>query len=96
MIAEKLKKILFFSLPKLKCTSAASGHMQLSLSSRLQAPNSALGFRVTVSKWLILVRLLLGEIPEHQDFTQPGLRQPLQAYYELTQAVRGGDLTLFR
>jgi len=55
-----------------------------------------LGFRVTVSKWLILVRLLLGEIPEHQDFTQPGLRQPLQAYYELTQAVRGGDLTLFR
>lgn len=61
-----------------------------------KAPNSALGFRVTVSKWLILVRLLLGEIPEHQDFTQPGLRQPLQAYYELTQAVRGGDLTLFR
>lgn len=72
--------------------------MQLSsfLLCRLQAPNSALGFRVTVSKWLILVRLLLGEIPEHQDFTQPGLRQPLQAYYELTQAVRGGDLTLFR
>lgn len=61
-----------------------------------QAPNSALGFRVTVSKWLILVRLLLGEMPEHQDFTQPGLRQPLQAYYELTQAVRGGDLALFR
>lgn len=42
------------------------------------------------------MRLLLGEIPEHQDFTQPGLRQPLQAYYELTQAVRGGDLALFR
>ena len=42
------------------------------------------------------MRLLLGEMPEHQDFTQPGLRQPLQAYYELTQAVRGGDLALFR
>ena len=44
----------------------------------------------------MLVRLLLGEIPEHQDFTQPGLRKPLQAYYELAQAVRGGDLGLFR
>ena len=51
---------------------------------------------MVVSKWLILVRLLLGEIPEHQDFTQPGLRKPLQAYYELTQAVREGDLSLFR
>ena len=77
-----------------------SKHIQPTVIGKLlcvwQAPNSALGFRVTVSKWLILVRLLLGEIPEHQDFTQPGLRKPLQAYYELTQAVRGGDLTLFR
>ena len=62
----------------------------------LQAPTSALGFRVTVNKWLVLVRLLLGEIPEHLEFTQQGMRKPLQAYYELTQAVREGDLTLFR
>ena len=51
---------------------------------------------MTVNKWLVLVRLLLGEIPEHLEFTQQGMRKPLQAYYELTQAVREGDLTLFR
>lgn len=62
----------------------------------LQAPTSALGFRVTVNKWLVLVRLLLGEIPEHLEFTQQGMRKPLKAYYELTQAVREGDLALFR
>lgn len=30
----------------------------------MQAPGAAVGFRVAVQKWLALVRLLLGEIPE--------------------------------
>ena len=85
---------MFFKRP-MACLLYPSGHPDFSFCA-LQAPNSALGFRVVVSKWLILVRLLLGEIPEHQDFTQPGLRKPLQPYYQLTQAVRGGDLGLFR
>ena len=62
----------------------------------LQAPTSAIGFRAAATKWLVLVRLLLGEIPGHLEFVQPGLQQRLQPYYEITQAVRVGDLSLFR
>ena len=62
----------------------------------MQAPMSALGFRVTVTKWLSLVRLLLGEVPEHTEFTAPGLAEPLAAYFSIAQAVRAGDLTAFR
>ncbi|CAK0761462.1 hypothetical protein CVIRNUC_002862 [Coccomyxa viridis] len=61
-----------------------------------KAPMSALGFRVTVTKWLSLVRLLLGEVPEHTEFTAPGLAEPLAAYFSIAQAVRAGDLTAFR
>lgn len=61
----------------------------------LQAPAVAKGFRVTVNKWLVVVRLLLGEIPEHSEFQQTGLQKPLQPYFALTQAVRSGDLKLF-
>lgn len=57
---------------------------------------SALGFRVTVTKWLSLVRLLLGEVPEHSEFTAPGLAEPLAAYFSIAQAVRSGDLIAFR
>ena len=61
----------------------------------LQAPTGAMGFRAAATKWLVLVRLLLGEIPGHLEFVQPGLQQRLQPYYELTQAVRVGDLSQF-
>lgn len=60
-----------------------------------KAPTTALGFRVAASKWLILVRLLLGEIPERQEFAVPGLSVPLQPYLELTMAVRTGDIVKF-
>ena len=61
-----------------------------------QAPTVATTFLVTVNKWLILVRLLLGEIPERADFTAPGMRTPLLPYFELTQVVRSGDLLQFK
>jgi 26S proteasome regulatory subunit N3 len=57
---------------------------------------SALGFRVTVTKWLSLVRLLLGEVPEHSELTAPGMAEPLAAYFSIAQAVRAGDLIAFR
>jgi len=61
-----------------------------------QAPSSAVGFRVEVAKWLSLVRLLLGEVPEHSEFTAPGLAKPLAPYFAIAQAVRAGDLATFR
>ncbi|GLI66345.1 hypothetical protein VaNZ11_010128 [Volvox africanus] len=61
-----------------------------------RAPSIAHGFRITVSKWLILVRLLLGEIPDRQEFAQPGMSSALQAYFELTQSVKAGDTLAFK
>ncbi|KAF9618510.1 hypothetical protein IFM89_001911 [Coptis chinensis] len=61
-----------------------------------KAPASALGFRVQCNKWAVIVRLLLGEIPERTVFMQKGMRKALRPYFELTNAVRVGDLELFR
>ncbi|KAL7118516.1 hypothetical protein ACP275_02G006700 [Erythranthe tilingii] len=61
-----------------------------------KAPISALGFRVQCNKWAVIVRLLLGEIPERTVFMQKGMEKALRPYFELTNAVRIGDLELFK
>ncbi|XP_074329351.1 putative 26S proteasome non-ATPase regulatory subunit 3 [Apium graveolens] len=61
-----------------------------------KAPVAALGFRVQCNKWAVIVRLLLGEIPERTVFMQKGMEKALRPYFELTNAVRIGDLELFR
>ncbi|XP_047322410.1 probable 26S proteasome non-ATPase regulatory subunit 3 [Impatiens glandulifera] len=61
-----------------------------------KAPVAALGFRVQCNKWAVIVRLLLGEIPERTVFMQQGMEQSLRPYFELTNAVRIGDLELFK
>ncbi|KAI9109238.1 hypothetical protein K1719_019861 [Acacia pycnantha] len=61
-----------------------------------KAPVAALGFRIQCNKWAVIVRLLLGEIPERTIFTQKGMEKALRPYFELTNAVRIGDLELFR
>uniref|UniRef100_A0A9I9D612 PCI domain-containing protein n=1 Tax=Cucumis melo TaxID=3656 RepID=A0A9I9D612_CUCME len=61
-----------------------------------KAPIAALRFRVQCNKWAIIVRLLLGEIPERTVFMQKGMETALRPYFELTNAVRIGDLELFR
>jgi len=58
--------------------------------------NKALGFRVTVTKLLVIVELLMGQIPDREIFHQPGFLGPLRPYFELTQSVRDGDLAAFR
>lgn len=49
-----------------------------------------------VQKWLVLVRLLLGEVPEREELVEAGLEAPLRPYSQITNAVRIGDLTAFR
>lgn len=49
-----------------------------------KAPASARGFRIQCTKWAVIVRLLLGEIPERTTFMQPGMRKALRPYFELT------------
>jgi 26S proteasome regulatory subunit N3 len=39
--------------------------------------------------------LLLGEIPDKAVFRQPSMRKTLQPYFQLTQAVRTGNLAKF-
>lgn len=60
-----------------------------------KAPAGAHGFRIAVVKWLTLVRLLLGEVPERPELVQAGMASALLPYLELTQAVRSGDLIVF-
>nr|KAJ0189879.1 hypothetical protein LSAT_V11C800438890 [Lactuca sativa] len=69
--------------------------------SLLQAARKApversLGFRVQCNKWAIIVRLLLGEIPERTLFKQKGMKNALRPYFDLTNAVRIGDLELLK
>jgi len=56
---------------------------------------SALGFRIIVQQLLVIVELLMGEIPQRSTFRQPGMKQALEPYFQLTMAVRVGDLTQF-
>lgn len=61
-----------------------------------KAPQStARGFRESAHKWLCIVQLLLGEIPERSIFRQAGLSTALKPYLQITKAVRVGDLAAF-
>jgi 26S proteasome regulatory subunit N3 len=51
---------------------------------------------VEVLKWVTLVRLLLGEIPERSSLEQAGMQQSMLPYLDITQAVRVGDMGLFK
>lgn len=57
--------------------------------------HTAVGFKQCVQKLAITVELLLGEIPDRALFRQPMLRKPLAPYFQLTQAVRTGNLARF-
>ena len=67
-----------------------------------KAPAAARGFAVELTKWITVVRLLLGEIPERRDLFPSGARASRKArdalapYAALAQAVRAGDLAGFQ
>merc|ERR1712137_680846 len=69
---------------------------RLSEALRKAPQNSGLGFRRTVQKLLCIVQLLTGEIPEISVFRQQGMKLALVPYFELTRAVRVGDLAAFQ
>lgn len=70
-------------------------HKHLVQALRKAPQNAAIGFRQTVQKLIIVVELLLGNIPERQIFRQATLRRSLAPYFQLTQAVRMGNLQRF-
>lgn len=73
----------------------SDAHKNLVQALRKSPQNAAVGFRQTVQKLIIVVELLLGNIPERQIFRQAALRHSLIPYFQLTQAVRLGNLQRF-
>lgn len=78
---------------RLEYTSAFSN---LSQCLRKAPSNTALGFRITVQRLLIVVQLLMGEIPERKIFYTEEMVGELNPYLKITQAVRCGDLNVFK
>lgn len=67
------------------------------LQAQRKAPqHAAVGFRLAVAKLTAVVQLLLGEVPARSALQERQLERPLRPYLQLVQAVRQGDLALFR
>lgn len=54
------------------------------------------GFLQTAHKFLVVVELLMGDIPERSIFRLAHLKKALAPYLEIVQAVRVGDLSHFQ
>lgn len=57
--------------------------------------NTALGFRTSTQKFMLIVQLLTGEVPTRDVFRHPQMQRALRPYLSITQAVRGGDMQKF-
>lgn len=73
----------------------SDSYANLSRSLRKAPQNTALGFRVSATKLIIIVQLLMGEVPERSLFATKEMVKALEPYLQLTQAVRIGDLDAF-
>ena len=73
--------------------SAAQRHLTTAL--RKAPQHGAVGFRQATQKMLTVVTLLLGDIPDRVTFREAVYRKPLRAYFELSSAVRTGNLARF-
>lgn len=60
-----------------------------------KAPHSAVGFRLQIAKWLVVVRLLLGEVPSRSELAPADLRSKMKPYFDLARAVGLGDVKKF-
>jgi len=58
--------------------------------------NTGLGFRIAAQRLLVVVQLLMGEVPDRNVFFAKGMKGELEPYLKITQAVRRGDLAVFR
>lgn len=61
----------------------ANKHFEIAL--RKAPQNGAKGFKQEVNKWIVLVQLLIGEIPERSLFRTKELEEVLKPYLQLTQ-----------
>lgn len=73
----------------------AEANADLGQALRKAPTNTAAEFRRAVQKLAVVVKLLLGELPERAIFNEPDMRGALRPYLEITQAVRIGDIVAF-
>ncbi|XP_070535762.1 26S proteasome non-ATPase regulatory subunit 3-like [Ptychodera flava] len=73
----------------------SEAHKHLLQALRKAPQHTAVGFKQTVNKLAVTVELLLGDIPDRLLFRQPTMRKTLYPYFQLTQAVRAGNLARF-
>jgi len=73
----------------------SEAHKNLVQAIRKAPQNEAVGFKQIAQKFAIVVELLLGEIPDKATFRNPQMRKALGPYFQLTQAVRTGNLARF-
>nr|CAG4646144.1 EOG090X03QW [Macrothrix elegans] len=73
----------------------SQAHTHLLQALRKAPQHTAVGFKQTVQKLLVTVELLLGDIPERHIFRQSTMRHALAPYFQMTQAVRLGDINRF-
>ncbi|XP_041459078.1 26S proteasome non-ATPase regulatory subunit 3-like [Lytechinus variegatus] len=73
----------------------SEAHKNLIQALRKAPQYTAVGFKQTVHKLAIVVQLLLGEIPDRSIFRQSAYKKTLVPYFQLTQAVKSGNLGLF-
>ncbi|CAF0864248.1 unnamed protein product [Didymodactylos carnosus] len=71
-------------------------HQHLLTAIRKAPQQTAVGFRQNAQKFLVTVELLLGDIPDKATFKNPQLKRSLDPYYQLTLAVRAGNLARFK
>ncbi|XP_059481246.1 probable 26S proteasome non-ATPase regulatory subunit 3 [Neocloeon triangulifer] len=87
----------FYYLGRIKAIQLeySAAHKHLLQAIRKAPQHTAVGFKQTVQKLAVTVELLLGDIPERQIFRHSSMRRALIPYFQLTQAVRLGDLKRF-
>jgi 26S proteasome regulatory subunit N3 len=76
--------------------SYTEAHEHLTSATRKAPTNSvAVGFYQAAMKFLVVVELLMGDIPERSIFSQAKLEGALEPYFRLVQAVRAGEMQGF-
>lgn len=71
----------------------ANEHLEEAL--RKAPYNGALGFHQEVTKWLVVTQLLMGRIPSRSTFRKKHIRRSLYPYFQITKAVKLGDIVAF-
>lgn len=85
----------FFYLGRIRAVQASydEAHDYLQQAFR-KAPDKAVGFKTIVTKFSVVVNLLMGEIPPRSTF-RGDLDGTLRPYLQLTSAVRFGQVALY-